>query len=59
MDIYSRGEMKFLHSGSSLDRHYGIVVRVSGYRYRDPGSISGATRFSEKQWAWNGVHSAS
>jgi hypothetical protein len=22
------------------------------------GSISGATRFSEKHWVWNGVHSA-
>jgi hypothetical protein len=24
-----------------------------------PGSIPGASRFSEKQWVWNGVHSAS
>jgi hypothetical protein len=24
-----------------------------------PGSIPGATRFSEKQWVWNGVHLAS
>jgi hypothetical protein len=23
-----------------------------------PGTIPGATRFSEKQWVWNGVHSA-
>jgi hypothetical protein len=23
-----------------------------------PGSIPGATRFSEWQWVWNGVHSA-
>jgi hypothetical protein len=30
-----------------------------GYRTRGPGSIPGATRFSEKQWVWNGVHSAS
>jgi hypothetical protein len=37
----------------------GLVVRVPGYRSRDPGSIPGATRFSEKQWVWNGVHSAS
>jgi hypothetical protein len=22
------------------------------------GSIPGASRFSERQWAWNGVHSA-
>jgi hypothetical protein len=24
-----------------------------------PGSIPGATKFSEKYWVWNGVHSAS
>jgi hypothetical protein len=33
------------------------VVRVSGYRFL--GSIPGASRFSEKQRVWNGVHSAS
>jgi hypothetical protein len=37
----------------------GLVVRVPGYRFRGPGSILRATRFSEKQWVWNGVHSAS
>jgi hypothetical protein len=37
----------------------GIVVRVPGYRSRGPGSIPGSTRFSEKQWVWNVVHSAS
>jgi hypothetical protein len=26
---------------------------------RGQGSIPGATRFSKKWWAWNGVHSAS
>jgi hypothetical protein len=31
-----------------LDRLYGLVVRVSGYGSRDPCSIPGATRFSEK-----------
>jgi hypothetical protein len=35
------------------------VVRVLGYRSRDPDSIPGATRFSEKQWVWYGAHSAS
>jgi hypothetical protein len=35
------------------------LSRVPGYRSRGPGSIHGATRFSEKQWVWNGVHSAS
>jgi hypothetical protein len=37
----------------------GLVVRVPDYRSRGPGSISGATRFSEKKWVWIGVHSAS
>jgi hypothetical protein len=41
------------------DRLCGLVVRVSGYRSRGPGFHSGASRFSEKQWVWNGVHSAS
>jgi hypothetical protein len=30
------------------DRLCGLVVRVPGYRYRGPGSILGATRFSDK-----------
>jgi hypothetical protein len=42
-----------------IDRLCGLVVRVPGYRSRGPGSIPGTTRFSEKQWVWNGVHSAS
>jgi hypothetical protein len=29
----------------SSDRLCGLVVRVPGYRFRDPGSIPGATRF--------------
>jgi hypothetical protein len=33
-----------------------LVVRVPGQRSRFD---SGATRFSEKLWVWNGVHSAS
>jgi hypothetical protein len=40
------------------DRPSGLVVRVPDYISRGPGSILGATRFSEKQWVWNGVHSA-
>jgi hypothetical protein len=28
-------------------------------RSRGPGSIPGATRFSEKWWVWNRVHPAS
>jgi hypothetical protein len=36
-----------------------LVVRVPDYRSRGPGSIPGATRFSEKWWVWNGGHSAS
>jgi hypothetical protein len=41
------------------DRLCGLAVRVPGYRSRGPISIPGATRFSEKQWVLNGVHSAS
>jgi hypothetical protein len=41
-----------------VDRLYGLVVRVPGYRSRGPGSIPGATRFSEKNWASNGAHSS-
>jgi hypothetical protein len=37
----------------------GLVVSVPAYRSRGPGSNPGATRFSEKYWVWNGVHSAS
>jgi hypothetical protein len=42
-----------------LDCLCGLLVRVSGYRSKGPGSIPDASRFSEKQWVWNGVHSAS
>jgi hypothetical protein len=41
------------------DRLCGLVVRVPGYRTRGSGSVPGATRFSKKEWVWNGVHSAS
>jgi hypothetical protein len=41
-----------------VDRLCGLVVIVPGYRSRGPGSIPCTTRFSEKYWAWNGVHSA-
>jgi hypothetical protein len=49
--------MKYRHDDRGLiyfsigyggDRLCGLVVRVPGYRSRDPGSILGATRFSEK-----------
>jgi hypothetical protein len=33
---------------STIDRLCGLVLRVPGYRSRGPGSIAGATRFSEK-----------
>jgi hypothetical protein len=42
-----------------VDRLCGLVVRVPGYRSWGPGWIPGASRFSEKHWVWNGVHSAS
>jgi hypothetical protein len=36
-----------------VGRLCGLVVRGPGYRTGDPGSIPGATRFSE-QWVCNG-----
>jgi hypothetical protein len=39
------------------DRLRGLVVRVPGYRSRDTGFESCATRFSEKWWVRNGVRS--
>jgi hypothetical protein len=33
---------------STIGRLCGLVVRVLGYRSRGPGSIRGATTFSEK-----------
>jgi hypothetical protein len=52
------GKINKLHN-QNLDRLCGLVVRVLGYRSRGPGSIPGTTRFCEKYWFWNGVHSAS
>jgi hypothetical protein len=40
------------------DHLCGLVVRVPGYRSRDLGSIHGASRFSEKWWVRNRLHSA-
>jgi hypothetical protein len=39
-----------------VDRLCGLVIRVPGYRFRGPGSIRAATKFSEKYWVWYGVH---
>jgi hypothetical protein len=39
-----RIKLLFLNEGGSS----GVVVKVSGYRSRGPGSIPGTTRFSEK-----------
>jgi hypothetical protein len=39
-----------------------FFIMWSEFLATDPGvlgSIPGASRFSEKQWVWNGVHSAS
>jgi hypothetical protein len=41
------------------DRLCGLVFKVSDNRSRGPSSIPSASRFSEKQWVWNGVHLAS
>jgi hypothetical protein len=36
-----------------MHRFYSLVIRVPDYKSRGPGSIPGATRFSEK-YVWNG-----
>jgi hypothetical protein len=48
---------KDFSSPQRSDRLCSLVIRVPGYKSRDPCSIPGATWFSEK-W-WNGVHAAS
>jgi hypothetical protein len=48
LNISDSSNVTFMQPSSAVDRLYGLVVRVSGYRSRGPGSIPGATRFSEK-----------
>jgi hypothetical protein len=42
------GEENFEETVFTSDHLCGLVVRVLGYRSRGPGSVPGATRFSEK-----------
>jgi hypothetical protein len=35
----------FVPVGTVSDRLCGLVVKVSDYRFRGPGSVTGATRF--------------
>jgi hypothetical protein len=44
---------------TDLDRLCGLVVRVSGYRSRGPGSDSRRFQIFWEAVVWNGVHSAS
>jgi hypothetical protein len=50
---FSHGKQKNLLSfhcaDDEVDRLFGLVVRVRGYRSGGPGSIPGTTRFSEKE----------
>jgi hypothetical protein len=45
-DVYAH--LCFRRDIGLMDHLCGLVVRVPGYRSRSPGSIPGATRFSEK-----------
>jgi hypothetical protein len=54
-----RGVFTHIHGLVWANGLCSLVVRVLGYRSRDPGSITGAIRSSEKYWVWNWVHSAS
>jgi hypothetical protein len=49
----------FTRRASRYDHLCCLVVGVSGYRSRGPGSIPSVTRLSKKQWVWNRAHSAS
>jgi hypothetical protein len=40
--------IKFSHQYHEMDRLCGLVVRVPRFKSRGPGSIPGATRFSEE-----------
>jgi hypothetical protein len=44
----NRNEIMFFCISLFMDRLYGLVVRVPGYRSRCVGSLPSATRFSEK-----------
>jgi hypothetical protein len=57
--VYIISVQVFLLSLALPNHLCGLVVRVLGYGSRGPSSIPGTTRFSEKWWVWNGVHSAS
>ena len=45
--LHFRGDRNYGKVISTFDRLCGLVVRVSGYRYKVSGSIPGATIFSE------------
>jgi hypothetical protein len=42
----------------SLQLHNAVLIEDLTVNSEVPGSIPCATRFSEYQWVWNGVHSA-
>jgi hypothetical protein len=46
--IWKEIDHSVLRNVMEFDLPCGLVVRVPGYRSRDPGLIPGATRFSEK-----------
>jgi hypothetical protein len=48
---------KLMNNYQEMVHLCGLVVIVPGNRSRGLGSIPGLTRFSEKQWVRNGVHS--
>jgi hypothetical protein len=56
--LYLHRAVEFSRLATDTDSLCGLVVRVLGYRSSGSCSISGATRFSEKYWVWNRVHSA-
>jgi hypothetical protein len=61
IDDYCKNYTKYINNPAGKCR-VEFVVFWSEFLATDPevpGPIPGATRFSEKLWVWNGVHSAS
>jgi hypothetical protein len=56
LELYNR---IFVKQFTTFDRLCGLVVKeLLAADAEVPSSIAGATRFSEYQWVWNGVHIA-
>jgi hypothetical protein len=55
-DTLSINQRQEMHSTSGISLLYKKYIKCLS---RGPGLIPGTNRFSEEQWVWNGVQSAS